>query len=81
MPTKLKLMTVGFGLIMATDLITALRFRGKYNEIVRVALDLDRQNDELRAQIIYLDRLLKEHGIELDEFDLIILNNITVVDD
>jgi len=60
--------TVIFGVIHQS-------LRTKYAEVVQITINLDKQNDILIAQVMYLLNVLNENDIELDEFDLIALNH------
>ena len=80
MPTKLKIALFGIVPIVACDLLTHY-YRRKYAEIARVAIDLDKENDLLRAQMVYLVTVINENNIELDEFDMIALNNASLTED
>lgn len=56
--------------IVNRDLVTF----EKINEINKT---LSEMHQEAELRVVYMARLLEEHGIELDEFDIIALNNLT----
>lgn len=75
MPRKYQYVLAFIGSFIALDVATR-PLRTKCDELARIAIDLDKQNDILREQLNYLITVINENDIELDEFDLIVLNNV-----
>lgn len=74
MPLKYQIVAA-LGSVAAYRLITH-PLRTKYTELARAAIEINKENDVLREQMAYLVNVINEQGVELDEFDLIVLTNV-----
>ena len=77
MPNKFQIAAAGLALLIARDLVDR-PYRRKYREIVEEYNKLANQHNELAEDVIYLVNMINENDVELDEFDLIVLNNVTL---
>lgn len=76
MPNKLQFAAGALALLIARDLVD-LPFRRKYHDIVAEYNKLVVEHNELVEDVSYLVHKINENEVELDEFDLIVLNKVT----
>jgi hypothetical protein len=75
-PAKLQIVAGFIAAAVAHELATR-PLRKQYIEAGRLALKLSTENKALQEQMEYLINVLNENDVFLDEFDLIVLTNVT----
>ena len=76
MPRKYQIAVAALGSVVAYRLVS-YPLRRKYGEVARSLIHYGQLSEVQDRQITYLMELIADNEIELDEFDLIVLNSVT----